>query len=318
MIGDIGIDECIDIEKPKRRKKRADKEKGAGQRRPAAASHRHQNGESGQDCGRKDPGAQARARYRPSGIDEDQVRRPQQLGSVEPGGPARQKHALQAVQPEGRSLGPAHVTFNPTGEKPRRGAEDEPGQQGRHVAAPGESPCPPPAHDKQGGGKCRRHSLAEEGQGKEKRGNRVSPPLPPLGKAQVVERGQQVKHRRKRVLLLGDPGYRFDAYRMQRENERGQPGPRNRQPAQDQQQQGGRGRVQGHVEEVVADRRVPPHPVLDPEGRMQQGIILLGRADLEPDPSEPGQGAQRRRRHVVAVIPDEPCPKDRRVGRKGR
>ena len=57
---------------------------------------------------------------------------------------------------------------------------------------------------------------------------------------------------------------------MQGEDRRRQIGPGNVQPAQDQRHHDGRRRVQQDVDQVIAERRVAPEPVLDPEGAVQQ------------------------------------------------
>ena len=63
-------------------------------------------------------------------------------------------------------------------------------------------------------------------------------------------------------------------------------GPGNLEPPQDAEQQDGAEAVQEDVDEVIAGDGVAPEAVLHPERRVQQRVVLLGRAEVGPDPPE--------------------------------
>jgi hypothetical protein len=92
---------------------------------------------------------------------------------------------------------------------------------------------------------------------------------------------------------------------MEGEDGRGQRGPGNLEPPQDAEQQDGGEAVQKDVDEVIARGGVAPDAVLQPEGRVQQGVILLGGSEVRPDPPEPAQRAQLRPGDVCVVVPQE-------------
>ena len=65
--------------------------------------------------------------------------------------------------------------------------------------------------------------------------------------------------------LLGDPRHRFHCNRVQRENQRREPGPGYRQATEQNPSETRRGGVKDHVDQMVAEGRVAPELVLQPE-----------------------------------------------------
>ena len=59
---------------------------------------------------------------------------------------------------------------------------------------------------------------------------------------------------------------------------------------------------------VVAKSRVTPEPVLDPKRAVEDRIVLLGRARLEPDPPQPVKRAQQGLGHMGVVVPEKAAP----------
>ena len=67
--------------------------------------------------------------------------------------------------------------------------------------------------------------------------------------------------------------------------------------------------MEQYVGQMVSERRVAPQPVFNPEGAVQDGIILLGRMQVGPDPAQSRPGAQIRQRDMGRVIPNQTAPK---------
>jgi hypothetical protein len=63
--------------------------------------------------------------------------------------------------------------------------------------------------------------------------------------------------------------------------------------------------MQEDVQQVVAERRVAPEAVLDPEGGMKDRIVLLGRVDVRPDAGKAGKGAKVGTCDVARVVPEQ-------------
>jgi hypothetical protein len=72
------------------------------------------------------------------------------------------------------------------------------------------------------------------------------------------------------------------------------------------------------VDEVIAGHGVAPEPVLDPEGRVQERVVLLGGAEVRPDPREPAQRTKIRPRQVRVVVPLELARGRGQVGEEDR
>src|ERR1035438_487002 len=69
---------------------------------------------------------------------------------------------------------------------------------------------------------------------------------------------------------------------------------------------------------MVAHRRIAPQEVLKPESAVQNGVILLRRAQVEPDAPQAVKAAQAGRRYVVRVVPNEASMDRRPIGRQRR
>ena len=76
--------------------------------------------------------------------------------------------------------------------------------------------------------------------------------------------------------------------------------------------------MQQEGDNMVAEGVVPEHAVLHPERAVQEGIVLLGCPEFGPNPGQSAERAQRRRRYIVAVVPDELARERRQVGHEGR
>src|SRR5262249_22224251 len=75
--------------------------------------------------------------------------------------------------------------------------------------------------------------------------------------------------------------------------------------------------VKQDVEEVVTRRVVAPESVFQPKGAVENRIVLLGCADLEPDAPKAAQGGEGGSGDVVLVVPDTTCAKGAPVGGDG-
>ena len=74
---------------------------------------------------------------------------------------------------------------------------------------------------------------------------------------------------------------------MQREDQSREQRPAHLELPQDEHEEDGRRRMQSHAGEVIADERVAPQPMLEPERGMQQRVVLLRCAHLGPDAPQP-------------------------------
>ena len=111
----------------------------------------------------------------------------------------------------------------------------------------------------------------------------IPPRLARLVEAQVEEHGAQVENAGEGILQFRDPGHRFHVHRMKCEDRRRQVRAGDRQATQDQRHHQGCRGVQEDVHQVIAERRVAPQLVLDPEGAERQRVVLLRGKDVEPD-----------------------------------
>ena len=71
--------------------------------------------------------------------------------------------------------------------------------------------------------------------------------------------------------------------------------------------------VQDDVDQVVAEEGVIPETRLQPEGRMDERIVLLRRAGLEPDPRQAVPRSQPCPRQVPVIVPEHGAVQRRRV-----
>ena len=70
---------------------------------------------------------------------------------------------------------------------------------------------------------------------------------------------------------------------------------------------------------MVTEDRVAPKAVLQPEGRVEHRIVLLGGADVEPDASEAADRLQLRPGDVQVVVEKEPAAESREISeQRGR
>jgi hypothetical protein len=67
-------------------------------------------------------------------------------------------------------------------------------------------------------------------------------------------------------------------------------GPRDFQPSENQSEKEGGDRVKNEVDDMIAKRGLPPKMVFYPERRMKEGIVLLGRVNIEPDSPQAVKG----------------------------
>jgi hypothetical protein len=168
-----------------------------------------------------------------------------------------------------------------------------------------QSAAPTPQDDEQRTRQGRDHRLGQQPEPEEAGGQQVRSGLSPFVEAEVDEERAQVEDRGQRVLLLRDPGDRLHADRMQGEDRRGDRGAGHVEPAQHEEQQYGRQGMQGDVDQVVRRLRIAPRNVLDPERGMEQRVVLLGRARLEPDAPQTVRRSQLGSGHMRIVVPKE-------------
>ena len=105
---------------------------------------------------------------------------------------------------------------------------------------------------------------------------------------------------------------------MQREDQPGEHRSRHREAAQDEHDEIRGRRVEHDVREMVAEKCVPPEPMLQPERGVQQRIILLRRAQLGPDAPQAAERAQLGHRDVTEVVPERTAVQRRMVGDERR
>src|SRR6516225_2056481 len=70
------------------------------------------------------------------------------------------------------------------------------------------------------------------------------------------------------------------------------------------------------IEKVVSGDVISPQLMFKPESAVKQGVILLRRADIEPDSPETVQGLQFRPCHMRIVIPQKAAVDGRQVSDK--
>ena len=105
---------------------------------------------------------------------------------------------------------------------------------------------------------------------------------------------------------------------MQREDHSCEQCAGHREPPQDEHNERGRHGVQRDVRQMVAEERVSPQPMLEPERGVQQRIVLLRRADLGPDAPQTPKRTQVRRRDVAGVVPQRATVECRKIRDENR
>ena len=63
--------------------------------------------------------------------------------------------------------------------------------------------------------------------------------------------------------------------------------------------------MQKNIEQVIAQHGIAPEPVFQPERAVQNRIILLGGAQIEPDSPDTMERLQFRRGDMTVVVPQE-------------
>jgi len=93
--------------------------------------------------------------------------------------------------------------------------------------------------------------------------------------------------------------------RVEGEDQSGEPGAPQPQLAENEPQEQGVASVEQHVVQVVPEWRQAPQLILDPEGRVDQRVVLRNGPDLAPDPSQSRNRPQGQVvGHVIVVVPD--------------
>jgi hypothetical protein len=92
---------------------------------------------------------------------------------------------------------------------------------------------------------------------------------------------------------------------MEREDRGRQPRAWDGESAQDEADEERRQGMEEDRDEVVPKRRVAPEPMLQPEGGVDDRVVLLGRARLEPDAAEAVERTEGGRGEVLLVVPEQ-------------
>ena len=92
---------------------------------------------------------------------------------------------------------------------------------------------------------------------------------------------------------------------MQSKDQPGKPCAGNGKASDDEDEQTGCENMLQHIDEVVAQDGVAPEPVLDPKSGIEKRVVLLGRAEVRPDPPQTVQRLHGRRRDVSGVVPEQ-------------
>ena len=327
------------VHEAERRRQRHREERHAGQRPPADAVPQEP-----QRPDQRRRGAQTRPCERvpdvdvPVRIDDGQIRGPRQLADVEPDGTRRDQGPLdEGIAECGRRGRGDHPQVH--GDEAQRHAEErcQP-QQVSHAHAAG----PPPVEYHQRRRQRDYHVFGQHPGGEQQQRQAVSPRAfsrrkspgacgapsvaGAFGRTRWTSRrtfqeseprqdAGQIEQAGEHVFALDRPRDGFDVQRMDGEDRGDDPGAGHGQPQQNPPQQHGVGRVQQHVDHVVAGRREPPQFVFQPEaGVGQRSVVgLLHLARHEPYPPQAGPVPESRfSRNVIHVVPDEAAPQHRR------
>ena len=103
---------------------------------------------------------------------------------------------------------------------------------------------------------------------------------------------------------------------MQGEDHARQPSAGEREAADDQDDEAGGEGVLREVGEVVTKDGVAPQAVFDPEGAVQQRVILLGGVEREPDAPESVEGLEGWGGDMRGIVPKEGAAESRPVGQE--
>jgi hypothetical protein len=75
--------------------------------------------------------------------------------------------------------------------------------------------------------------------------------------------------------------------------------------------------VQRDVDEVIAEHGIAPYAMFQPEGAVEERIILLRGAEIEPDAPETVQGTKIGAGHVHVVVPGQAAVEGGQAGGNG-
>src|SRR5690348_15166697 len=92
---------------------------------------------------------------------------------------------------------------------------------------------------------------------------------------------------------------------MYGEDQTGEPRAGQGQSASDQDEKASSQRMQGDVQKMVADDPIGPEVVFQPEGTVEQRIVLLGGGGVGPDAPEAVEVAEIGAGDVGGVVPEE-------------
>ena len=102
---------------------------------------------------------------------------------------------------------------------------------------------------------------------------------------------------------------------MEREQRRRNEGAADAHPAEHEREKNRVGHVEGHVDQVVAERVESPELVVDPKARVEHGIVLRRVAGVQPDPRKTARVAKRRVPFdVQGIVPEKLACHRRPVG----
>src|SRR5678815_343863 len=105
---------------------------------------------------------------------------------------------------------------------------------------------------------------------------------------------------------------------MQREDESSEPRVRNREALQYAREKNRDDSMQHEVEDVVAQWVVAPHPMLEPKRAVQERIVLLGGAEIRPNPPETGERTECGACNMRVIVPDKTRAQRWEIGEKHR
>ena len=325
-VGDQGELHEPEVHEPQHRRQRDGKERCARQRSAAPSSPSEpQDGRERERSGETRPPHRIAPAHLPLRIDDGQIDRPQQLAGVEPQCARRDQHPFDRRVAERHGLQRAVERVVRQGDAEAHGEERREAREIRR----GDAALLPPVPDEERGGERHHHRLRQQGGDEQHEHQRVSPRPGRGDEAQPRVRRGQVEQRREQVLALNDPGYRLDMEGMHGEHRRSEPGARNREPCQQPPHQHDIGKVQRHVDGVIARRGQPPQLVLQPERRVDDGPVVAlardgrrARTRCSTTPATRGSPARgrgsRRPRRSRRATPGSSSPRPSRRGRRRR
>ena len=110
-------------------------------------------------------------------------------------------------------------------------------------------------------------------------------------KVQISKCAAEIKRSREHVFDLRDPRDRFRHHWMHGKNRSRKPAPTKPEFPQHESEQNGVYRMQQNVDDMINKRPRSPELVFQPENRPGYRIVLLKRAEIEPDITQSAQAA---------------------------